>query len=200
MSDEEWQRWMATYAKEGRPIPPVMGRARTDRTRALIGLTGVYAIGGAVILAELSELRQDHTTADLAGSLFTAVCALIIIVGVHVNTWGILGRSGGAPLDLLVDLERRHARRRRLLRFLPWITGLTVCGTVAIQVVSMLATGRFDLWAILVAGASCAATIAVVWFFMKRIGAVIDRELRQSVEARRLLAEDDVPSPNKKSP
>ncbi len=200
MSDEEWQRWMATYAKEGRPIPPVMGRARTDRQRALIGLTGVYALGGTAILAELSELRQHHTTAALASSLFTALCVLIIIVGVHVTTWGILGRSGGAPLDLLADLEGRHARRRRLARLLPWITGLVVGGTVAIQVMSMLTTGRFDLPATLETVATSATTIALVWFVKKRVGAVIDRELRQSAEARRLLAEDDDPSRNKEAP
>ena len=200
MSDEEWQRWMATYAKEGRPIPPVIRRARTDRQRALIGLTGVYALGGIVILAELSELRQQHTTAALASWLFTPLCVLIIIVGVHITTWGILARSGGAPLDLLADLERRHAQRRRLAGFLPWITGLVVCGTVATQVMSMLATGRFDLPATLETVATCAATVAVVWFSMKHFGAVIDRESRQSAEARRLLTEDDDPSRNEKAP
>jgi hypothetical protein len=199
MSDEEWQRWMATYAKEGRPIPPVMGRARTDRRRALIGVTGVYALGGLLVLLELPELRHAHTIGAFASWLLAPLCVLIIIVGLHAATWGILGQSGGAPLDLMTDLELRHARRRRLIRLLPWLTGLCVSATIAEAVISMVAAGRFDLPAALAALGACAATAGIVWLTMRRVGKVIDRELRQSAEARRLLTDDDDPSRHQKA-
>jgi hypothetical protein len=200
MSDEEWQRWAATYAREGRPIPPVMGRARTDRRRALVGVAGVYVISGLVVLLTLPELRQAHTVVALVSWLFIPLCLLIIIVGLHVATWGILGQSGGAPLDLLTDLEQRHARRRRLIRLLPWLAGFCVCGTIAIAVISMLADGRFDVPAALATLGACAATAGLVWLTVRRVGKVIDRELRQSAEARWLLTEgEDLPG-NEKAP
>ena len=191
MTDEEWQRWTATYAKEERPIPPVMVRARTDRRRAFIGLTLVYAIAAMLALSELQSLRHAHTILALTSSLFTIVCVLILIVGLHVATWGIVGPTSSAPLALLADLERRHARRRRLLRLMPWMTGFVVCGTIGIEAASMIAAGRFDLSAAFGTLAVCGVTVALVWWTVKRVGNVIDRELREAAEARLLLTEGD---------
>ena len=191
MSDDEWQRWAVTYAKEVRPIPPVMRRARTDWKRALAGLTVVYLVAAFLVLAGLRELRGAHTIVAVASALFTMLCGPIVIVGLHVAMWGKFGRTGRAPIDLLADLQRRHAGRRRLIRFLPWLTGFAVCGTIAIQVMSMLAAGQLDLPPALATLAICAATIGLVWFAIRRTGKVIDSELRQAAEARRLLAEPD---------
>jgi hypothetical protein len=193
MSDEEWERWAATYAKEVRPIPPVMARARTDRKRAFIGLTSVYVLAALLVLSELRHLRDAHTSLAFASSLFSMVFLLAFIVGIHVATWGILGRTGSAPLQLLADLERRHARRRRLLRLMPWLTGVIVCGTLGFDAASMIAAGRFDFWPAFGTLAVCGVTVGLVWSTVKGVGKVIERELRQAAEARRLLMEGDDP-------
>jgi hypothetical protein len=191
MSDEEWQRWAETYAKEVRPIPPVMARARTDRKRAFIGITSVYVLAALLVLSELQNLRHAHAIVDLASSVFVMVSLLAMIVGMHGATWGILGRTGSAPLQLLADLERRHARRRRLLRLLPWLTGFVICGTIGLEAASLSAGRRFDLSAELGALAICGVTGGLVWWSVKSVGRTIDRELRQAAEARRLLTEGD---------
>jgi hypothetical protein len=193
MSDEEWQRWAATYAEEVRPIPPVFRRALTDRKRAFVGVTLVYVLVGLLILSELRHLRDAHTSVAFASSLFSMVTLLAMIVGMHVATWGILGRTGSAPLQLLADLERRHAGRRRLLRLMPWLTGVIVCGTLGFEAASMIAAGRFDVWPALGTLAVCGVTVGLVWSTVRGVGRVIDRELRQSAEARRLLMEGDDP-------
>jgi hypothetical protein len=195
MSDEEWQRWAATYAKEVRPIPPVIARARTDRKRAVIGLTLVYVIVALLVVSELHNLRHAPTLVAFASSLFAVISVVVLIVGLHVATWGILGRSGSAPLQLLSDLERRHAGRRRLIRFMPWVTGLLVCGTIGFEAASMIAAGRFDPLAAVGTLAICGLTVAFVSWTVKRVGNLIDRELRQAAEARRLLAEGDDAAP-----
>ncbi len=200
MSDEEWRWWAATYAKEVRPIPPVMARARTDRRRAFIGLTFVYVIAALLILSELQNLRHAHTVMAVTSSLFTIVCVVALIVGLHVATWGIVGRTGSAPLQLLADLERRHAGRRRLIRLMPWLTGFVVCGSIGLEAASMIAAGRFDVSGALGALAVCGVTLGLVSWTVKRVGSVIDRELRQATEARRLLTdgediEKDQPTP-----
>jgi hypothetical protein len=141
----------------------------------------------------------------LTSSLFAMVCILAIIVGIHGATWGILGSRGGAPLELLTDLERRHAGRRRLLRLMPWLTGFIVCGTIGFEAASMIAAGRFDLWAAFGTLAVCGVTVTLMWWTVRRVGDLIERELRQAAEARRLLAdgeeaETDDPAQRKQPP
>jgi len=55
----------------------------------------------------------------------------------------------------------------------------------------MIADGRFDPATAAGALAAGAAAAGFVWVTVKRIGRVIDRELREAAEARRLLSESD---------
>jgi len=191
MNDEEWQRWAATYAREERPMPPVVARARTDRRRAAVGLTGMYALAALLVSSAVSELRQAETAAAQASPLFVIGFVLVLIGAVHGATWGMLGRAGATPPALLADLERRHAGRRRLMGLMPWFTALAVGGTIAVEVASMYAARRFDLGSALGTLATCAATVAFVWWTTRRVGRLIDRELREAAEARRLLSEGE---------
>ncbi|HEY7376428.1 MAG TPA: hypothetical protein VIF57_29990 [Polyangia bacterium] len=191
MNDDEWNRWAATYAQEQRPMPPVLARARTDRGRAVLGATLVYGLAALLVLSDARHLLRSRSWPTVSSFAFTLVFAAVVIVGMHVAMWGTFGHGSGTPLDLLADLERRHAGRRRLLRFMPWLVGFAVLGTVASVAAEMIAAGRFDAGA--AAGMLIVAGVAVgfVWLTMRRIGRLIDRELREAAEARRLLSESD---------
>jgi hypothetical protein len=191
MSDEEWQHWQATYARGARPLPPVMKRARTDRRRALLGMAMIYVISAFLLAPAIRELARAHTAPALASPLFTFVFLAVLIGGAQVAMRGTLGRSGGAPLDLLADLERRHAGRRRLIRFMPWLMVFAVGGTVAVVAAPMIAAGHVDAGDALATIVACAVTIWFARRTMTRVGALIDRELHEAAEARRLLAEDE---------
>lgn len=194
MNDEEWQKWAATYAKETQPLPPIVKRVLSDRKRGLIGLTLVYLISALLIVLEIPELQNAHTTTALMSPLLAMVLVLVLAVGVHGLTWGAFRRTGVTPLRALSDLERRHAARRRLMRFLPWITAFGVLGTMGIEAASMTAARHFDLWSAVGTIAICGVTVGLVSLTVKRVGKVIDRDLRQTAEARRLLTEgEDAP-------
>ncbi len=72
---------------------------------------------------------------------------------------------------------------------MPWLTGFVVCGTIGFEAASMIAAGRFDISDAFGTLAVCGMTIALVWWTVKRVGNLIERELREATEARRLLAE-----------
>jgi hypothetical protein len=190
MSDDEWQSWAETYAREARPAPPIVGRALTDRRRAIIGIALVYVMGAALIAAGIENIRQARTTVALASPLFTIAFVLILMACVHAVMRGAFGMTGGTPLQLLEDMERRHAARRRLARLLPGLTGLGAAGAIGADAATMIAARRFDLPSALETLAACAVTVGFVWLTVKRIGRLIDRELREAAEARRLLTED----------
>jgi len=138
MNDDEWNRWATTYAREQRPMPPVLARARTDRRRAILGLTVGYGLAALLALPDVRELARAHSWVAIASSLFMLLFVLAIVVGAQVAMWGTIGRGSSAPLDLLADLERRHAGRRRLIRFMPWLLGVGVCGTIATAAADLL--------------------------------------------------------------
>jgi len=191
MNDEEWNRWAATYAREQRPMPPVLARARTDRRRAILGAAFVYALAAWVTLSDAGHLLRSRAWPTVLSFVFTLVFTAAVVAGMHVAMWGTFGHGSGAPLDLLADLERRHAGRRRLLRLLPWLTGFGLIGTVAAVAADMIAGGRFDPAAAAGVLAVGAVAAGFVWVTVKRIGRLIDRELREAAEARRLLSESD---------
>ena len=172
-------------------MPPVLARAKTDRRRTLVAVTIGYALAAAVVLSDARSLLRTRTWPAVTSSVFTLVIVLAVIVGVHVAMWGTFGHGASAPLELLAELERRHAGRRRLLRFMPWITGFAVIAAVATTAAQMIAAGRFDPASAAGTLAAWGATVGLVWLSMKRVGRLIDRELREAAEARRLLSEGD---------
>jgi hypothetical protein len=187
MTDEEWKRWASTYAQEQRPMPPVLARARTVRARAILAFTLAYALAAGLTLISLHELPRAETWPERASSLFVPLFVLLMILGMHVTMRGTFARAAGAPLELLADLERRHAGRRRLIRLLPWMTGVGVGATIALEAAQMRAAGRFDPSGVASTLAVCAATVAFVRWVTRRVGKVIERELRAAAEARWLL-------------
>jgi hypothetical protein len=191
MNDEEWNRWVSTYAQEQRPMPPVLARARTDRTRAILGVAIGYTIVAVLALAGAHELSHADSWAAIAGALFPIAGGLAIMVGMHVTMRGTFASAAGAPLDLLAELERRHAGRQRLIRIMPWMTGCLVAGTVAIAAAQMLAARRFDPLSAVATLAICAATVGFVRLVVRRVSRLIERELRAAAEARRLLRDDE---------
>jgi hypothetical protein len=190
MSDEEWNRWSALYAKEARPMPPILERARTDRTRALLGMAWLYFVCLLLILPAVLELRHAHTAPKMAESLFMLAFVALLVAGTHVAMRGTFSRQSAAPLDLLAELESRHRGRRRLLRFKPWALGVIVTGTVGLEVTSMAAAGRLEIVPLLSTIIACGATVWFVLWVTKRTRKQIDRELRETAELRRLLTEE----------
>jgi hypothetical protein len=191
MNDEEWNHWAWTYAQEQRPMPAILVRARTDRGRAILALAIGYAIVAVMALAGARELSHADSWAAIAGALFPIAGGLAIMIGVQVTMRATFASAARAPLELLADLERRHAGRRRLIRIMPWMAGLVVAGTVAIAAAQLLAAGRFDPASAAATLAICAATAGFVRFVVRRVSRLIDRELRAAAEARRLLGDDD---------
>jgi hypothetical protein len=175
-------------------MPPVLARARTDRKRAIVGFAVAYALAAFLALSSVRELSLARTWASIASSLFLLLFVLAVVIGVHVAMRGTFAAGTGAPLDLLADLERRHAGRRRLIRFLRWITGLGVGGVIATGAAEMVSAGGFDPWSAAGTLATCGATLAFVGFTTRRVGKLIERELRAAAEARRLLGDEEAGS------
>jgi len=195
MSDDEWERWKAIYAERARPIPNVLRRARTDRARALGGMMFLYVI---VILLALSAAAEVHRARSRLAGLpgwFSLATLGLLVVGAQIAMRGTIGRRD-EPVDLLAGLERRHAGRRRLLRFMPWATGFMVVGMVGGAAASMVAAGAFDLGDALTTVVACGVAVWLIWAVMRRTSRLIDRELAEAAEARRLLEEGEAAPPN----
>jgi len=98
MNDDEWNRWAATYAREQRPMPPVLARARTDRKRAILGLMVAYGLAALLAVPDVRQLARAHTWVPIASSLFMLLFVVAIVVGAQAAMWGTIGRGSGAPL------------------------------------------------------------------------------------------------------
>jgi hypothetical protein len=190
MSDDEWERWKAVYAQHARPIPSVLGRARTDRARARGGLVVLYLLSIAIAAPVLLDLRETRSAFEVARSLVGLGMLALLVVGARLAMRGTIGRPTGEPLALLAGLERRHAGRQRLVRIMPWLTGVLVTETVGFAVAEMVRARSFDLASALATAAACGLTIWLVRFTIKRTSRLIDRELREAAEARRLMSEE----------
>lgn len=188
MSDQEWERWKATFQKGERPMPDVVkrviGRARRDRTSALVGLGALYVILAATMGSRVPALRHASTPAEVADFVAGLLGAVAIVVAVHVTMRGTFRGTGAAPLEALAALERRHAGRLRLMRVIPWIG---VCGAAA-GVAPRVMTEGFTHRVVEPLALTVAALVlwAFVWLRMRPR---IDRDLRDVGEARRLLGE-----------
>jgi hypothetical protein len=196
MVDREWERWRAIFEQMTRPLPSVVRRARTDRVRAWVGMTGIYVLALTVGVVTIPDLRGAHTVVVLSSPLLTFALLAIILVGTHASMRGSLGRTGsGSLLQLLADMERRHAGRRRLIRLLPWFTGLAVSGAIADSAIAMASAGRFSLGAALGTLGTCGFTVVFVWFVAARTARTIDCDLREAAEVRRLMTDGEEVDP-----
>lgn len=189
MSDEEWNRWAGAWNRGGKPLPNVMKRAKSDRRRAFLGLGVLYAIAMLEVGFAIPALRAAKSFSDAAAPALVTVAMAVIIAGAHVVMRGTWSDAGRAPGDLLDAMERRHAARRRLGRLTGWCAAFLCAGAIGVAILDMIHEGRFD---VAEAGGTlgiCAFAGAFVWVVLKRTMALIERELREAAEARRLLAD-----------
>jgi hypothetical protein len=191
MSDPEWERWTSSFRKEARPLPPILKRARTDRRREILGFIGIYAIGLAECVAAVDGLLKARTMLDAAPCILILATVAAAVVGAHVAMRGTLGAHGQAPLELLDAMAARHEGRRRLARFLPWCTGFLLFGIVGLAVAALIEKGRIDWGFVAVTLAAGGLTAGFVWFVVRKTHRLVERELAEISEARRLLTSED---------
>jgi hypothetical protein len=196
MNDHEWERWKTVYTRQARPIPTVLKRARTDRARALGGMIALYAITLVVALPVVRDLRRGPATLGAVNDWIGLAGLGLLAVGAQLAMRGTFGRSAPEPAALLAGLERRHAGRRRLIRFMPWGTGFIVAGTIGASAAAMIAARAFDWGEALSTALACAAAVWLVRAVIRRTRGIIDRELAEAAEARRLLEEGEAAPPN----
>ncbi|APR77254.1 Hypothetical protein A7982_02601 [Minicystis rosea] len=193
MSDAEWERFKATFKQGGRPMPSIVKRAESDRRRLILGFVGIYAIVAVQLGFAIRALARARDLVGASEPVMTVLVTLAIVVIVHVSMRGGFRDDGSAPLALLEGLERRHAGRRRMMRWMPWLIGAGIAGTMGTMTATMIATGQFQPGPAATTAATCLASIALAWIMIRRVGTKIDRELREAHEARRLLTEDEAP-------
>lgn len=188
--NHDWESWQQSYQAGGRPLPRVLKRAKSDRKRALIGMAIVYAIVAGELYVAIPALLRAHSVAEAAPGIVITIVMAFLVVGMNLAMRSTMGHSAKTPEALLAALERRHAGRRRLIRVTAWGTALAVAGTLASAALGTLHAGAFNPRAAAGTGLTCALVIAFVVFVTRHVRRVIDRELREAEEARRLLAEN----------
>jgi hypothetical protein len=151
---------------------------------ALVGVVGVYVILAGTMASQVPALRRA-STADIVDFVVALLGSAAIIVVVHRAMRGTFGATGAAPLEALAALERRHAGRLRLMRFMPWVFACLVAASVP----------RAFLWEgytaqqIELLVAAVVFVLGVMAFQWPRLRRRIARDLREVAEARRLLGE-----------
>ncbi len=181
MSDEEWERWKETFRRAGRGEPPaVVRRAMRDRRRAILGVTVFYLLCAALLLHGLLRLRDDRGVVEVGSLVVEAGILLILGVGAPLARRGTWGGGDSAPvLERIAALERRHAGRRRLMRLVVCAMAFTVVGNLVLFAL------RADYGRL----AECAFSVAFAWLVLGRTNRLIERDLREAAEVRKLLAE-----------
>jgi hypothetical protein len=189
MSDQEWERWKATFEKGGGPMPDVVKRARTDRKRFLLGLLGLYLLSGAQIAVHIPALRHAHTVLEGGDHAIVIATVALVIASAHVAMRGAFAGAGEGPADLLAAMDRRNAGRLRLVRAIPWIMAFTVGASAAIFIARAM-THQVEVAGEIAGLVIQAAVVVFVVLVVRRFRSYLDGELRASAEARRLLAAD----------
>jgi MFS family permease len=184
MSDEEWDRWQSAWQAEKRPMPKVLARARSDRRRAIVGMAVFSVLVAGEIASAIAILAHSPAPLAVASAVLVLAMSIGLTFGAFLAMRGTWAASGGAPLALLDELERRHAARRRLMMVTVVGTAFIVTGTL---VVGVLAWQKGDPAALLRHVATSAFTVGFVWLVNRRVGRKIEQELRDAGEARRLL-------------
>lgn len=188
--DQEWKRWKTTFQKEERPMPNVMNRARSDGRRARLGLAGIYAVATLEVFGQTPDIRHARSLGGLMGPFAVLSAMVLIIVGAHVAMRGSFKEAGATPRELLAAMEKRHMGRLRLVRFMPWAGAYVVAATLAVAAREWVRAGRVDpLTAVAEVGA-CALVIALMIWVGRRTREVIQRELSEAAEARRMMEEE----------
>jgi hypothetical protein len=198
MSDDEWERWRAVYARQDRPIPKVLKRARTDRARAIGGMMALYAITLAVAVPVVLDLRRAPAALGAVNDWIGLAGLGLLVVGAQLAMRGTIGHPAAEPAALLAGLERRHAGRRRLIRFMPWGAGFVVAGTIGASAAAMIAARAFDWGEALSTTLACAAAVWLVRVVIRRTRRIIEGELAEAAEARRLLDEGEAAPANER--
>ena len=189
MSDEEWERWQSTWRTNELPMPLVLGRAKRDRMRAIVGAVlfcGVMAWSFVAVLRDLSTLAAHPTSHVIAGAAIELACCATLTVAFFTAMMGTWAKEDGTPVQLLESLERRNTGKRRLVvMFLFIFPGFAIANA--------LSSGLF------VAGVSSSAVIHVVGriagalalaaFVFHRLRRRLRRDLAEANVARRLLSE-----------
>ena len=190
MSDVEWDRLRATFQTERRAMPSVLGKARTDRKRALMGLVLLYAVSTPIAIVMLLQLRHAVTLADFAAPLFVLSIVAIILVGVHFALRGTLAEGALTPGALLDELERRHAGRRKLLSALRWVGAYVLSGIVVAAVHGWMAAKRVDAPTVMALIVILAFAIPTHLVLERWALGRIARDFQEVAEARRLMSEN----------
>jgi hypothetical protein len=189
MSDQEWERWKATYEKGGGPMPDVVRKARTDRRRFLLGMLLLYLLSTVQVLVQIPHLRRARTVLERGDPVLVIATLALIVASAHVAMRGAFGRAADRPVDLLDAMAKRHAGRLRLARAVPWIMALIVGATVALFIARAV-THQVDV----IEGAAGlvfqVAIAAFVVLVMRRFRRDIELEIGESEAARRLLVAD----------
>jgi len=73
----------------------VIGRARKDRRRALVGLGAVYVILAGTAASKVPVLLRASARADIAEFVVGLLGAVAIVVAVHVTMRGTFRGTGG---------------------------------------------------------------------------------------------------------
>ncbi|MFT3764051.1 MAG: hypothetical protein QM820_00780 [Minicystis sp.] len=172
-------------------MPSIVKRAESDRLREIIGFVGIYVISGGLWAVALPHLGRARTLVEAGPPITVILVTLAVVIGAHASMRGTWRADGATPLALLDALERRHAGRRRMMRWMPWLTGAAVAGTIGTIAAIMISVGHFDADLAARTAGTGLFTIGFVWLVLRTTSRKIDRELREVAEARRLLAEDD---------
>jgi hypothetical protein len=185
MSDQEWERWKTTFQKGERPMPAIVKRARSDRRRQLLGLSGMYVIAAGSVATQIPALRHARTLTEYAEPIVGMLLLAAFLVAVHLTMRGTFGQHGAAPLEALAALERRHRARMRIMKMVPWVFAFVVAVSLAMAAM----TDGFTPQMIEQLAAAALFVAGVVAFVYPRLRARLEREVREAAEARRLLGE-----------
>lgn len=185
MSDNEWERWKATFQKGDRPMPDVVNRARSDRRKAMVGAVLVYAIAAAVLASSAATLHRGSPPADVIEFVVVLLGMGVMLVAVHRAMRGTFTATGAAPLDALAAMERRHAGRLRIMKLVPWMFAFFLVTGLLLGAMR----GGITPGAAVTTAAATTFVGVCVGFLYPRMRRRIDRDLREAAEARRLLSE-----------
>ncbi len=171
-------------------MPAVVRRAWTDRRRAKLGMSFFYGIFGVVGLAQVPYFLHPRPANEYVGLFVVDTALFALAARMHAALRGTWGELAQTPREALAAMERRHAGRLRLGRFMPWGVAYLLAGVVC---ASMADAGEGHLTSARAVGVVLAlsASGASSWLAHRWVKAKIDRDLREVKEARRMLGEGE---------